>query len=258
MTPARADESYLLSDDITAMIFGVDGVVLDTLRVSAETWRSVLDPFLRSYVELHDTVLRPFRVPADYLRYFYGRPRTDGLADFLASRLITLPFDDLRGMAVRQEELFLSEARRLGTPPYQSTVGLVRTARQRKLATAAVSAESYAAELLELAGAAALFDVRLDATDATGVWRPGDPEQILFLEVARRTTTPPERTAVVESRMDGVAAAKGGGFGVVIGVDRAGRPDALRERGANAVLSDLSGLRFAGPPPSDDRPSPSA
>lgn len=247
MTRARADESYQLSDDITTMIFGVDGVILDTLQLSAETWKSVLDPFLRSYVELHVTAFRPFRSPADYLRFFYGRPRTEGLADFLASRLITLPFDDLRGFAIRQEELFLTEAHHRGIPPYEPTTFLVRTARQRGLATASVSAEGYAAELLDLAEVAPLFDVRLDATDAPGVWSPGDPEQILFLEVARRTAAPPERTAVVESRMDGVAAAKGGGFGVVIGVDRTGRPDALRERGADTVLSDLSGLRL--PPP---------
>jgi beta-phosphoglucomutase-like phosphatase (HAD superfamily) len=39
-----------------------------------------------------------------------------------------------------------------------------------------------------------------------------------------------------------VAAGRAGGFGYVVGVDRVGQADALREHGADVVVQDLSEL----------------
>jgi hypothetical protein len=39
-----------------------------------------------------------------------------------------------------------------------------------------------------------------------------------------------------------VAAGRAGGFAYVVGVDRAGQRDALREHGASVVVDDLAGL----------------
>ncbi len=240
-------DTYLLGEDITAMVFGVDGVILDSAPAAAAAWKSVLDPLLREYSALHETTFRPFEVPADYVRFMYGKPRPDGVPGFLASRDISLTYDDMRGLAGRQEELFLAEARRHGVAPFASTVAVVRAARRGGLLTAAVSGDPYAVELLARVGVADMFDVRLDALDAPGTWRPGHSERVLYLEAARRLETAPGRTAVVENCPDGVAGAVRGGFGAVIGVDRIGRPDTLRGHGATAVLTDLSDLHLDGP-----------
>ena len=45
-----------------------------------------------------------------------------------------------------------------------------------------------------------------------------------------------------EDALAGVAAGKAGGFGIVIGVDRVGQADALREHGADIVVQDLAEL----------------
>ena len=57
----------------------------------------------------------------------------------------------------------------------------------------------------------------------------------------------PQRCVVVEDAESGVTAARRGGFGMVIGVDRAGSAAVLRELGANEVVSDLSEVQVLTP-----------
>jgi beta-phosphoglucomutase-like phosphatase (HAD superfamily) len=47
---------------------------------------------------------------------------------------------------------------------------------------------------------------------------------------------------VYEDALAGVAAGKAGHFGLVVGVDRAGQADALRDAGADIVVRDLAEL----------------
>jgi beta-phosphoglucomutase-like phosphatase (HAD superfamily) len=238
----------VLGDDIAAIIFGVDGVVIDSARVAAGAWKSVLDAFLRSHAITQETEFTPFEVRDDYLQHVHGKPRIDGVRDFLASREITLLYDDLRGLAGREEELFLTEVRRHGIAPYPSTVRLVRAVRRRGIRTAAVSVEWYAAELLNRAGVTEMFDVRLDGLDAPGTGMPAHPEPGLLLEAALRLRTPPARTAVVEQSLAGVSAGRHGAFGLVVGVDRTGQAAALRDHDADVVINDLSQMRLVTEP----------
>ena len=52
----------------------------------------------------------------------------------------------------------------------------------------------------------------------------------------------PAQAAVFEDALAGVEAGRAGGFGFVVGVDRAGQRDALRELGADIVVNDLADL----------------
>ena len=52
----------------------------------------------------------------------------------------------------------------------------------------------------------------------------------------------PEEAAVFEDALAGVAAGRAGDFACVVGVDRVGQAEALREHGASIVVSDLSKL----------------
>jgi alpha,alpha-trehalase len=49
---------------------------------------------------------------------------------------------------------------------------------------------------------------------------------------------------VVEDALAGVEAGRSGGFGLVIGVDRAGQAQTLLEHGADLVVSDLGEVRI--------------
>ncbi|HEY2999572.1 MAG TPA: haloacid dehalogenase, partial [Acidimicrobiales bacterium] len=52
----------------------------------------------------------------------------------------------------------------------------------------------------------------------------------------------PPAAAVFEDALAGVEAGRAGGFGFVVGVDRVGQADALREHGADVVVADLADM----------------
>ena len=242
--PARTAQCEL-GGDITSVIFGVDGVVIDSLRAAAGAWKSVFDPFLRTYAMVHESVFVPFDVRRDFLRFIHGKPRLAGARDFLASRDIRLPYDDLRGLTTRQEEFFLAEVHRHGVSPFASAVKLIRESRRYGIHTAAVSAQRHGTEVLRNAGMTAMFDIVLDGLDAPGTGLPSSPDSALFVQAALRLGTQPRHTAVVDETVAAVVAAQRGGFGLVVGVDMLGG-SALAEHGADFVVTDLSELRLRG------------
>ena len=232
-----------LGQSVASVIFGVDGVIVDSARASAAAWKSVFDPFLRSYATTHETAYTPFDVRADYLRYLHGRSQLEGVRGLLASRGVLLPYDDLRALAARHEEFFLGEVRRHGVSTFAATIVLVRELRRLGAHTAAVSEQCCGSELLRRAGVAGMFDVLLDGLDAPGTVLPAHPDASLFREAALRLGTPPALTAVIEGSAAGVAAGRCGGFGAVIGVDPGGSAG-LGEQGADLVVADTSELRL--------------
>jgi len=92
---------------------------------------------------------------------------------------------------------------------------------------------------------AVLFDLGDMATDESlakqlhdaGVTT--DDRRQPLLETAIRLSVRPGRCAVVTATGNGVAAARAGGFALVIGIDATGRGDELISRGPDAVISDL-------------------
>jgi hypothetical protein len=74
-----------LPDGITACLFDLDGVLTKTAEVHARAWKQTFDPFLKGSGE------KPFDRVRDYDEYVDGKPRLDGVRDFLASRAIELP-----------------------------------------------------------------------------------------------------------------------------------------------------------------------
>lgn len=241
-TPGRC----AIDDDIASVIFGVDGVIVDSAPAAATAWKSVLDPFLRTHCAMREETFAPFDVRSDYLHHIHGRARTAGVHDFLASRGVRLCYDAVRGLTACQEEFFLAEVRRHGVTPFRSSVAMIREARRHGLRTAAVSAERHRTEILRQAGVMGLLDLALDGFDAPRSVVPAQVGWALLQQAAARMGTPPAHTAVVTESAAGVTAASRGGFGMVVGVDRFGDADTLRERGATVVVTDLSEIRLTG------------
>jgi trehalose 6-phosphate phosphatase len=180
-----------------------------------------------------------------------GKPRYDGVRDFLSSRDIELPRGDIDdppeketvcGPGNRKNRLFREMLAERGAERYESTVTFVRRLREAGIATGVISASKNCREVLEAAGVADLFDVRVDGADAERLAIRGKPEPDIFLEAARRLGVSPARTVVVEDALAGVQAGRRGNFGLVIGVDRAPR----LARFADVVITDLKELSMEG------------
>jgi CheY-like chemotaxis protein len=90
-----------------------------------------------------------------------------------------------------------------------------------------------------------VVDIRMPPTNTTTIadqGLKGKPAPDTFLAGARCVGVDPPQAAVFEDALAGVAACRTGGFGFVVGVNRAGQADALRAHGADIVVSDLADL----------------
>jgi HAD superfamily hydrolase (TIGR01509 family) len=121
-------------------------------------------------------------------------------------------------------------------------VRFVERAREQGLHTAVVSSSTNCRDVLVAAGIEQLFEARIDGEVAERDHLAGKPAPDTFLAGARAVGAEPAQCAVFEDAEAGVAAGRAGHFGLVVGVDRTGHAEALREHGADVVVQDLSEL----------------
>ena len=80
--------------DFDAVIFDLDGVVTHTASVHAQSWKAIFDQYLQKQAAESGERFVPFDIERDYTQYVDGKPRYDGVRDFLAARGITLEDGD--------------------------------------------------------------------------------------------------------------------------------------------------------------------
>ena len=248
------DGRLALPERISACLFDLDGVLTRTATLHAAAWKQMFDDFLsqrRSHAHDADEDLDPVRMPTDYVRYIDGKLRTDGVRSFLASRRIALPegspddpptAETIDGLASRKNELVLDLIERQGVEVYDGSIRFVEVARDAGIRCAVVSASKNTGTVLAAAHIEHLFEVRIDGVVAEQQAMRGKPAPDTFLAAAEALETPPDAASVFEDAEAGVEAGRAGGFGYVVGVDRAGNADALRAHGADIVVGDLSEL----------------
>jgi alpha,alpha-trehalose phosphorylase len=238
-------------DRYDAVLFDLDGVLTETAALHARCWKQALDPFLAAWSRRFRRVQRPFDL-GDYVRFVDGRCREDGARDFLFSRGIDVPEGrhdtppgewSVNGVANAKEALFEHALRRDWISAFPGSVRWVRSLRRSGLATAVVSSGTNCTDVLRAAGIAELFDVTVDGQDIADLDLRGKPAPDGYLAAAALLDVAPERAVVVEDALAGVAAGRAGGFGLVIGVARAGGvPEDLLAAGADEVVEDLADL----------------
>jgi beta-phosphoglucomutase family hydrolase len=238
-----------LPSGIRAALFDMDGVLTQTATIHAAAWKRMFDEYLRRRANGGDFV--PFDADRDYDEHVDGRPRSDGVREFLASRGIELPegerddppdTDTVAGLGNRKNELVLDMIAEHGVEPYAGSVRYVNAARDAGLRTAVVSSSANTHDVLRAAKLDGLFDTVVDGHAVVDRGLKGKPAPDTFLAAARDLGVEPEQAAVFEDALAGVEAGRAGGFGHVVGVDRAGQADALREHGADVVVDDLDEL----------------
>jgi HAD superfamily hydrolase (TIGR01509 family) len=202
----------------------------------------MFDEFLRKRAEATGQPFVPFDAVADYDDYVDGKPRVEGTRSFLASRGIELPDDQIIALGDRKNDVVLAMIKKDGVQTYEGSVRYVRAVKEAGLPRAVVSSSTNCAQVLEAAGIADLFDKTIDGIVAEHQHLKGKPAPDTFLAGARALGLDPKAAVVFEDALAGVAAGRAGGFGFVVGVDRVGQADALREHGADVVVTDLAEL----------------
>jgi beta-phosphoglucomutase family hydrolase len=235
-----------LPEGVRALLLDMDGVLTDTASVHARAWKQTFDAFLGEHGDQ-----RPFDLQRDYEQYVDGKPREDGVRDFLAARGIELPeggpedppgAETVYGVGRRKNDLVQRLIEEQGVDVYEGSTRFVRAARDVGLKTAVVSSSANTDRILAAAGIGDLFDARVDGNTIAREHLKGKPAPDSFLRGAELLGVSPQHAAVFEDALAGVAAGRAGGFGLTVGVDRHGEPDALRAHGADIVVSDLAEL----------------
>lgn len=237
-------DRFGLPDGIVACLFDLDGVLTNTAAVHMAAWRAVFDPILYSEGQ------SPF-TDEDYFRFVDGKPRRDGVRDFLASRGIEPAegsvddppeADTVAGVGNRKNVRLLETLAEDGVEVFPGSVDYLRAAHAAGLRTAVVTASANGEQVIRSAGLEPLIEQRIDGSVAHRERLPGKPQPDTFLAAARLLGVEPTAAAVFEDAIAGVAAGRAGGFGFVVGVNRHEQADALREAGADVVVDDLSDL----------------
>lgn len=236
-----------LPEGISAGLFDLDGVLTGTAALHREAWKQTFDTFLR---ERDGEDFQPF-TDQDYAGYVDGRPRADGVREFLRSRKIELPEgkpDDsphaptVNGVGSRKNDLVLRLIKERGVNPYPGSVRYLQAAKDAGLAIAVVTSSANGAAVLEVAGLTPFVQARIDGVVIAEQGLRGKPAPDSFLAGAKALGVPPAQAAVFEDAQAGVQAGKAGEFGYVVGVNRADQAEQLRAHGADVVVDDLADL----------------
>jgi beta-phosphoglucomutase family hydrolase len=238
----------------TACLFDLDGVLTPTARLHAEAWAKTFDELLARHACSGETfahLARPFDPRHDYFAYLHGRPRLDGVQEFLASRAISLPrgkasdspgAESVHGMANRKNEVLQHLLEREGVDAFDESRRYLEGAREAGVRCAVVSASANTRAILARAGLDDLVDQIVDGTMIRSAGLGAKPAPDVLLAACDALHVQPAQAASFETTEAGIAAARSAGVGTIVGVDHMGQLQALRAASAALVVGDLAVL----------------
>jgi beta-phosphoglucomutase family hydrolase len=238
-------------DRYDAVLLDLDGVVTDTAKLHAACWKQMFDEYLQKRATERGEAFRPFDLANDYRLYVDGKPRFDGVRDFLTSRGIRLPegspndppqLDTVGGLGNRKNELVNEIIHDRGVEPYEGSVKLIQRLRRDGFKIAIVTSSQNCETVLKAAKLDALFEARVDGNMMHAQNLAGKPAPDTYLAAAKLLSVEPARSIVIEDAIVGVEAGSTGKFGLVVGVARKGNAEELRQHGAQVVVNDLGEL----------------
>jgi len=236
-----------------AAIFDLDGVITKTASVHSAAWKQMFDEFLILRAEKTGEDFREFSHTEDYLPFVDGKPRYKGVASFLDSRGIELPYGDpsdnpgqdtICGLGNRKNELFNEMIRSGKVEVFPSSVEFIRDLKRRGIRIGVASSSKNCKTILEAAGLTDLFETRVDGLVSAELNLQGKPEPDIFTTAADNLGATYDRTIVVEDAVSGVQAGLNGNFGLILGVAREKNERDLKISGADIVVKDLIEISF--------------
>jgi beta-phosphoglucomutase family hydrolase len=238
-----------------AIIFDLDGVITKTAEVHAAAWKKMFDEYLADRATQTGEPFKAFDYIADYLPYVDGKPRYNGVLDFLKSRNIELEFgtsdDDIEletvcGLGNRKNKAFNEVLDRDGVKVFESTVELMHRLKKEGLKLGVASSSKNCRTVLQAAHLIDIVDTIVDGTDSARLGLNGKPQPDIFTTAADNMGVSYHRAVVVEDASSGVTAGKAGNFGFVLGLAREHNVEELYRNGADVVVADIDEIKFEG------------
>ena len=246
--PWQAKTLLGLPSDAAACVFDLEGVLIGSAAIHADAWKETFNEFLSRRRDQRRESVASFDAEVDYRTYMHGRPRAEGIHEFLASRGISLPDgspDDspdaatVHGLGNRKKLALLRRLDERGVSAFEGARLYLELAHDAGLHSAVVSASANTATILERARLETLVDSRVDGNTMLARHLQRQPATDTLMAACSDLGVEPARTVVFETTPDGVTAGRAGQFELVVGVARGDEADALRMRGADLVVADL-------------------
>lgn len=238
-----------------AIIFDLDGVITKTAEVHALAWKKMFDEYLMDRAQKTGEAFQEFSYVNDYLPFVDGKPRYNGVRDFLASRNIELDFgspeDDIElltvcGLGNRKNKAFNEVLDKEGVQAFESTVKLIHQLKENQIHIGVASSSKNCRTVLKAAGLFDLVETIVDGTDSARLGLNGKPAPDIFTTAADNLGVSYDKAVVVEDASSGVAAGKAGNFGFVLGLARENNIEELYRNGADVVVEDIDEIRLEG------------
>ena len=250
-SPRATARTVGLPLDVRACLFDLDGVLTASAEIHAAAWRDSINDFLSRRLEQTGErfgPFRPFSTRRDYYRYLHGKPRLVGAHAFLASRGIKLPeghpddsvdAETVFGLANRKNQAFQRRLESEGVRAFAGALQYLEAAREAGMKCAVISASANTEGVLERSGLAPMIDRVVDGN----LIRSGDletkPAPDTIITACELLGVEASEAATFETTLVGVDASRTAGVAFAVAIDRAGRAEALRDHGAQNVVSDL-------------------
>ncbi len=157
--------------------------------------------------------------------------------------------ETVHGLANRKNQALLRHLDEHGVTAFEGSRRYLEIAREVGLHCAVVSASANTQTILERAGLAALIERCVDGNTIAAERLRSKPAPDTLLAACRQLGVEPQHAAAFETSSAGVAAARNGAFGHIVGVGPAALADELRAQGADPVVAglaelvDLSGMK---------------
>ncbi|MDD2203900.1 MAG: HAD-IA family hydrolase [Bacteroidales bacterium] len=234
---------------IESVIFDLDGVITKTAVVHSAAWKEMFDEYLHYRTDTLGEPFVEFSHETDYIKYVDGKPRYKGVADFLTSRNIVLPygspedapgFDTVCALGNKKNNKFNEIIKKDGVELYDSTIEFIHQLHKKGVKIAVASSSKNCRPILERMQLIDLFETCVDGTVSAELHLKGKPEPDIFTTAADNMHCSYRNSVVVEDAVSGVQAGRKGNFGLVIGIARENNHRDLEINGADIVVSDIS------------------
>lgn len=206
---------------ITACLFDLDGVLVDTAKYHYLAWRKLAEELGIEFTEEHNELLK-------------GVSRMDSLDIILKLGNLTLPEEQKLELAEKKNRVYVDYILVMQEDEiFPGVKDFLLELKKQQIGVALGSASKNAMLILERLRITGLFDAIIDGTKVS----KAKPNPEVFLKGAEALGADPAACVVFEDAIAGVEAAKNAGMRCV-GV---GDPQTLNQ--ANLVISGFDGIR---------------
>lgn len=238
-------------ENIKALLLDLDGVITQTATIHSLAWKKMFDDYNQQLKSEGKEAFEPMDIKKDYAEYLDGIPRYEGVDNFLKSREIELPwgspadepgYNSVCALGNLKNGFFQEALQEQEVEVYDDALQMLKKWKQADIPMGIISSSKNCRPILESAGLTGYFDIIIDGVYLEENSLDGKPAPDIFLEAAEKLGMKPEQCAVFEDAISGVKAGSSGDFKLVIGVDRVGAADELKNNGADLVVQKLTQL----------------